>query len=143
MVKIVFLRTEQEFFDKYSSIIAEKVNERLPLIRETVEFLTRMKSQYKGHVSASISLYSRGDMNGYVSFDMYIEFTNEKLFFGLTNMGEGEMLLDIEGFPCWNQQDDDRMFAELEKREKEREKNQEAPRPSAPSQAPSISRLEP
>jgi hypothetical protein len=141
--KIRFLRTEQEFYDKYGAVIANQVNERLPLIKETVEFLTRMREKYKERaVTTYISLLGCKDENGFSLFDIGIE-VHDKLMFSLTNNGSGEMLLDIDGFPCWNEKDDEEMWANLEKREKEREKNQETPRPGPPGQSYSISRLEP
>jgi hypothetical protein len=142
-MQIVILRTEQEFCDKYGAAIANQVNERLPLIKETVEFLTRIREKYgEGSVRASIDLYECQDENGYSFFRLDVE-VGPKLTFWLDHNYEEPMILDIEGFPCWNQKDEEEMWARLEKYEKEREKNQETPRPVPPRQSSSIPRLEP
>lgn len=142
-MKTVLLRSEEEFSEKYGKFIFDQVNAHYSIIREAVKFLIKMKNQYEEeHVSTSIFLPSHPDEDDPSLVYLNVE-VDRKLTFWLHYNEEEPMILDIEGFPCWGQQDEEMLKDRHEKWKQEHEKNQDASRSRSSIQVPSISRLEP
>lgn len=118
-MKITILRADEEFVAKYSEFIHKEISERYPIIKEAVEFMIRMQNQYANHgIAITFGLSWFQEERGDSLFDLTVEF-NEKISFWLHHNDEEPVILDIEGFSCWNSQDEDRMAVIREKCERE------------------------
>ncbi len=115
-MKVTILRAEQEFVEKYSEFIYREINEHYDAIRESVKFLTRVKTNYDSMHSVTVTLYlpwfqEENRKESFFSLEMDL---TEKLTFWLHFNDEEPMILDIEGFSCRNSQDEELMYERRE-----------------------------
>ena len=119
-MKIMILQSDEEFVAKYGEFIHEKISENYDRIKEAVEFLTRMKTQHNANDGMTVTFYldtfpeDKFDSH----FNLNVEF-NEKITFWLRHNDEEPSILDIEGFSCWNEEDEKRMYEIRKKYEAE------------------------
>lgn len=117
-MKITVLRADEEFVQKYGEFIHKEISKRYLQIKDVVEFLARMKSQYGETSGALVTFYldfpEVGSPLGFIMFKLDIEF-DEKIMFSLYRNNEEPVILDIEGFSCWNGQDEEMMDERYEK----------------------------
>lgn len=117
-MKITVLRADEEFVEKYGEFIHKEIGELYSQIKDAVEFLTRMKDKY-GATSNNMTVtfyldFPKVDSTSGYMFKLDIEF-DEKIMFSLYRNNEEPVILDIEGFSCWNGHDEDRMYERHEK----------------------------
>jgi hypothetical protein len=117
------IRSDDEFVATYSEFIYKEVSNCYSILQEAVQFLIKMKN-YTGTIHmpyVAVHLNSFPDDSlflGFSVFTIYVEL-DEKITFSLTREGEDVALLDIDGFSCWNEEDEERMYEIRKKYEAE------------------------
>src|SRR5574337_1494575 len=98
-MKIMILRSDEEFVTKYGEFIHEKISENYDRLNEAVEFLTRMKTQHNTNNGVTVTFYldtfPEDEFGSHLNLD--VEF-DEKIIFWLRHNDEEPSILDIEGF---------------------------------------------
>ena len=124
-MKIAILRSDTEFVEKYGQFINSEIERTYSTIREAVKCVTRIRN-YEGEeamVAVTIFLNNFPDEDmplGFSLFKLDVEFA-EKITFSLSCNDDEPVFVDIDGFPCWNAQDEERMYKIREKYKREHE----------------------
>lgn len=124
-MKIAILRSDEEFVEKYGQFINSEIERSYSTIREAVKCLTRIRNyeDREPMVTVTIFLNDFPEENmslGFSQFKLDIEFGEKITFFLVCNDWES-VIVDIDGFPCWNAQDEERMYKIREKYKREHE----------------------
>jgi hypothetical protein len=117
------IRSDDEFVATYSEFIYKEVSNCYSILQEAVQFLTKMKSYnstiYMPYVTVHLNSFPDASLFlGFSMFAIYVEL-DEKITFTLIREGEDVARLDIDGFSCWNEEDEEKMYEIRKKYEEE------------------------